>query len=433
MPPAGSSCALSRDSGAWRFAHLLRAPHRLAFAAGALLLALSALWWAALQWAGAEAAPRALPPSLVHGLLMSFGFMPLFFAGFLFTAGPKWLGRPAVPAAALLPALLPMLAGWIVFLLAAHGRDEAFGRSLGAIGLSAVLLGWTGVLRRFGALLSASEVNDRLHARLVLAAGSLGAAAIGLAAWGIAAGELTVVRAATQLGLWGFIGGVFVAAGHRMIPFFSGDAVPALAAWRPQWLLAGLLAVLGFEGLAGAAEALQLVSGRGWAAVRAAVELPAGLGLVALAIHWRATRGARARLLVMLHAGFSWLGVALLLFGLSNAVAAALGEPSFIRLAALHAFTMGFLGTTMFTMVGRISTGHGGRIVAADDPAWRLFWLLQAAIVMRLAAALVAPLDAAWGQVLLTTAALAWAGACIAWALRYGRWYGTPRPDGRAG
>jgi uncharacterized protein involved in response to NO len=433
MRSAGSPCALAREPDAWRFAHLLRAPHRLAFAAAALLLALSALWWAALQLAGPEAAPRALPAPLVHGLVMSFGFMPLFFAGFLFTAGPKWLGRPAVPAAALLRPLLPLLAGWGVFLLAAHGRDPAFGRSLGAIGLAAVLLGWAGVLRRFGALLAASDATDKLHARLLLAAGGLGAAAIGLAAWGIAAGEHAVVRAATQLGLWGFVGGVFVVAAHRMIPFFSGDAMPALAAWQPNWLLAGLLGVLGFEGVAAAAEALQPTAGPGWALVRAAVEVPAGLGLLVLAVRWRTTPGARARLLVMLWAGFGWLGIALTLFGLSNAVAAALGEPSFIRLAALHAFTMGFLGTTMFTMVGRISTGHGGRIVAADDPAWRLFWLLQAAIGLRLAAALAAAVDAAAGHALLTAAALTWAGACVAWALRYGRWYGTPRPDGRAG
>ena len=80
----------------WRLRRLLLAPHRLAFACAALLLALSGLWWAGVHVAAAEAAsaPPGLPAPVAHGLVMTFGFMPMFFAGFLFTAGPKWLRSP---------------------------------------------------------------------------------------------------------------------------------------------------------------------------------------------------------------------------------------------------------------------------------------------------------------------------------------------------
>jgi uncharacterized protein involved in response to NO len=80
-------------------------------------------------------------------------------------------------------------------------------------------------------------------------------------------------------------------------------------------------------------------------------------------------------------------------------------------------------------MATRVSAGHGGRPLAADDVVWRLFWALQAAIALRILAEL-------WnvGTVGLTVAsALGWAGCMAAWAVRYGHWYGTPRADGRPG
>ena len=79
----------------WRYAYTLLAPHRLGFALAMLFLMTSGLWWLLVQWDRVSTAvtlPYAMSPSLVHGALMSFGFIPLFFSGFLFTARPKWLG-----------------------------------------------------------------------------------------------------------------------------------------------------------------------------------------------------------------------------------------------------------------------------------------------------------------------------------------------------
>jgi uncharacterized protein involved in response to NO len=89
---------------------------------------------------------------------------------------------------------------------------------------------------------------------------------------------------------------------------------------------------------------------------------------------------------------------------------------------------MGYLGSTMFAMVTRFTCGHSGRNVTTDDFIWRLFWILQIAVAARLAAAL----HGDWTLALLGASALGWAGVCVAWSLRYGHWYGTPRPDGKA-
>lgn len=425
---------IAAPAARWNAARLLDAPHRLAFAAGALLLAASALWWlvAMLAQLEGQVLPWALPPATAHGLVMGFGCMPMFFAGFLFTAGPKWLAVPAPPARALLAPLLAQLSGWLVFLLAAHGRDAEFGRTLGAIGLAAVAVGWTQLLWRFAALLRRSEQQDRVHATLVAAAGAIGAALLIGAAGAVAAGELLLVGALTQAGLWVFVGLVFVAVSHRMIPFFSAAAVPALDAWRPQWLLWSLVAVLAVEaGAAAAGAMLVLPAPVLWAL--AAFEAAAGAALLALALRWGLVQSLSIRLLAMLHLGFVWLGLALLLGSLSHGLQAASEGALSLGLAPLHAYTMGFLGSTLFAMVTRVSCGHGGRALTADDFIWRFFWVLQLAVVVRVAAGVAAPLGPGLAWPLLASAAVGWAGVCAAWALRYGRWYGLPRADGRPG
>ena len=67
---------------AWRFGQLFEAPHRLAFAAGTLMLALTSLWWALVNLSGVEGmgVRWAMPPATAHSVLMTFGFMPFFFA-----------------------------------------------------------------------------------------------------------------------------------------------------------------------------------------------------------------------------------------------------------------------------------------------------------------------------------------------------------------
>ena len=94
---------------------------------------------------------------------------------------------------------------------------------------------------------------------------------------------------------------------------------------------------------------------------------------------------------------------------------------------------MGFLGSTLIAMVTRVSSGHGGRTLAADNIVWRLFWVLQAAVLARVTAAVLAAFGVDGAMPLIAVAAVGWCAACAAWALRYGHWYGTPRTDGRPG
>lgn len=412
-------------SRSWRWQQLLQAPHRLGFAMAMVVLIASAVWWAAvqLQRGGAGlAVPFAVSPSLVHATVMTFGFIPLFFSGFLFTAGPKWLGVRPPTARAIAPALLAQLVGWLVWLAGSHLHE-----TVAASGLVLALAGLGWVTALFCRLIAASPAPDRLHAKVIAAALVAGCASLAGVAAALLAGAGAPARLFALTGLWGFVVVTYLTVAHRMIPFFTSSATPLARAWGASWVLWLMLGAAVFE--AAAAWAEPWVGGiAAWQLTRGVLELGAGVAVVALAIAWGLVQSLKIRLLAMLHLGFLWLGLALMLGGASQLLGWMLQSPM-LPLAPLHALTMGCLGSLMLAMVTRVSCGHSGRPLVADNLVWSLFWLLQAATLLRIAAAV-----PAWSaQSLLTATALLWAAVMLTWGIRYGSWYGRPRADGRPG
>lgn len=149
------------------------------------------------------------------------------------------------------------------------------------------------------------------------------------------------------------------------------------------------------------------------------LELAAGSVLLWLAAAWIRASNLRIRLLAMLHAGLAWIALALLLQAGAALRSWSSGDAA-LPLAGLHALAMGGLGSLMLAMVTRVSAAHAGRPQVADNLVWTLFWLLQAATIMRVAATL--PLMPA--QPLLTAASAVWAAVVLAWGVRYGSGYG---------
>ena len=410
----------------WHLRWLLAAPHRLGFSAAALMLVGTALWWTTVLLARAlgQTTPWAVSPPAAHALLMSLGFMPLFIVGFLFTAGPKWLGQPEVHARSLLAPLLAMLVGWCVTLPGLHLHA-----ALAGAGMALVALGWGRLCWHFVTILRASRAPDQRHARVVALACTVGATTMALAAAALVTGHEALLRAATQVAIWCFIGTVVAAVSHRMLPFFTGSALPRLDAWRPMWLLWVIVTALWLEALFALAQLgwWPLPAALRWAQV--AVELPVALLLLWLALRWGLVQGLKIRLLAMLHGGFLWLGIAFALAAVSHAwMALTQGEQS-LGLAPTHALTMGYLGATLFAMATRVASGHSGRSLAADNTAWALYWVLQAAVLLRVVGAL----WPAGATPLTVLAVLAWTTAMGGWALRYGNWFVRPRIDGRPG
>ena len=421
--------ALAQLDRRWRPRYLLLAPHRLGFFLAMLVLLAASAWWALVQWdrfSGWIDLPLVLAPSLVHAAVMVFGFMPLFFSGFLFTAGPKWLQvPPPSPTRMLLPLLLQTL-GWLLWLVGGHLHA-----GVALVGIALAALGLAGVALLFGHLLWRSRAEDQVHARTLGVACGVGGLSLTGVALGVALDAPLVARACVLTGLWGFVVVVFVTVAHRMVPFLTSDALPLMAAWRPLGVLWLMLGAAVLEAAAVWVEwdgPLQGSIAAWWMLLRGALELVVGALLLGLALLWGRQQSRKNRQMVMLHIGFVWLGLALLLAGVSQWLGLWQGAPV-MGLGALHALTMGCLASLMLVMVTRISCAHGGRATQAESIAWPLLWFLQLATLLRIAAAW--PGAASLG--LLALAASVWLVLMGEWALRLLPWYGRLRSDGRPG
>lgn len=404
------------DEARWRWRHVLASPHRVGFLCGMAVLAASGAWWALVQLAHAGMGPRlapALPLSLAHGAVMVFGFMPLFFGGFLFTAGPRWLALPAQPASAVAAPLLAQAAGWLLWLV---GAQSGIAPALAGLTLAFVSLATS--TWRFGRLVAASRLDDRLHARAILAAHVAGCACLAALLACVAIGAPEAARAVVRTGLWCFIVPVFLAAADRQIPFFSPEALPTARWPLARHSLRVLLALAALEALGTWGELLAPAGA--WQVALGVVEALAACVLLALAIAWARAKRLATRLLVMFHAALLWLGLSLALAAAGHLLGAVEGT-AVLPLAGLHALAMGCLGSLMLGMVSRVSAAQAGRSQVTGKLLWLLFWLLQVATLLRVAAA-ARPL-----QGLLTAAALAWAVVVLTWGAGQVKGYGHAR------
>jgi len=404
-----------RAPGAPGLGWIKAAPHRLFFFLASLQLLLASAWWGTvlvLRLFG-MALPGAVAPTLVHAATMLYTFLPMYMFGFLFTAGPAWLSVKAPGVPVLLPAALLAFAAGVLLL----GLSPV---SMAASGAAALVLCacWVRYLLLFGRLIGQSTAPDRWHAKLVLTFMLPGVGGLALYALLCLTDDPRWFPGVIVAGLWWFAVPVFLVVVHRMLPFFTASALPSIAAWRPYWVL------WCFVGAAAAHGALELADLGRYAWI---VDGPAALFLLWLGLRWGLLQSLRIRLLAMLHLGFVWLGLAYAL----SAIDAALGLVGMrgLGLAPLHAVTMGFAASVMFAMVTRVTRGHSGNSLTADDATWRLFWLLQAATLLRLGA----ELWPQWYAWLVTAAILAWLTAFAGWAWKYVPVYLRPRADGKAG
>jgi len=166
-----------------------------------------------------------------------------------------------------------------------------------------------------------------------------------------------------------------------------------------------------------------------WNVISSFWMLVTALILLWLALVWGLIQSLKIRLLAMLHIGFLWLGLGFLLDATGHFWTGLTGEVGW-SLGAMHATTMGFMGSLLLAMVTRVSCGHGGRALVADGFIWFAFLVLQLATVFRVAAAI---LHTEYHGLLTLLAAFCWLAAMGPWAIRLVRWYGKPRIDGQPG
>ena len=395
---------------------LAQAPHRLFFFMGMINLIVASTWWLAtillrLLHPDLLVVPHGLSSHL-HPVVMIYGFFPFFIFGFAFTAAPRWL---QMPPPALQQYLLPGAGMGLAFLSLFPAMFAGQDAVVFALALYA---GCAGLLwLRFSALIAASRVMDKVHARVVQLSLAIGGITLLVAVFGIATGHewRDLARSA---GVWGFLVPLICAVCHRMLPFFSASTLGGSHLWRPWWLLIAMVLGAWLHGVLeffGAARWLWIIDG------------PMALICFIMVWRWGLVQSLTNRLLAMLHLSFVWLAIAYTL-SFVQALLALLGIAS-LGMAPLHAVSIGFLASITMAMVTRVTCGHAGRMLAADKVTWSLFLVFQLAAVSRVAA------EAFPAHYLgfIVLAAAIWFTCFGVWAWRNAAIYLAPRQDGMAG
>lgn len=359
------------------------------------------LWLAA--YAAGLAVPTLLPPAVWHVHEMVFGFAAATVAGFLLTAIPNWTGRmplQGMPLAALVGL-------WAIGRLAVL-ISGVIGAPLAAIADLSFPLAFLLVVAR--EILAGRNWRNlpMLVALSLLLAGNL---LVHLEALGLA----DTAELGNRIGLVTLFMLISIVGG-RIIPSFTRNWLvkirPGLARLPapPETRLDLAVLVLVALALASWAAAPD-------AAITAAAVLIAGVAMALRLSRWRGFKTAGEPLLLILHLGYGWLALGLLLLGVNGFV------PVLPATAALHALTVGAVGTMTLAVMTRASLGHTGRPLTAGPGTQVIFLLITLAAALRV----LSPLAGEQEVLALALGGAAWSAAFGLFAVLYGRALASPR------
>lgn len=396
-------------------AYYLSMPHHAMFTVGALQAVLATLWWL-LDLGGRYGGwyvpvTWSVPPAWAHLFLMVFGLFPPFMFGFLMTTYPRWMSGLPVSPRHYLPAA-GLLAGGLLLTYA----GLLLGKTLLLVGLLIFAAGWGLGLYALLRVYASAQRPDVLHARITSGVMALGLLLLVLLVCGIATERATWVGVAREGGIWWFLLPVFFAVSHRLIPFFTQSVIPHYTLYRPDWMMGLIVA----GGLLHGALAIGGLPQWFWLA-----DLPMAGSALWLSWRWQMRRTFGIRILAMLHVAFVWVGIALAGLGLQSLFLLLESDFSLGR-GPLHALLIGYFASMLVAMATRVTLGHSGQPLVADNRAWGIFLAVQTAAVLRVCSE--APWLAQHMAIFLTLASLLWIAAFAFWAIKFTPRYWTP-PD----
>jgi len=371
------------------------------------LVALGA-WLHRLSGADFGASPIWVSPAIWHGHEMLFGYAGAVIAGFMLTAVPSWTGAPILKPGALFLLFLLWLAGrlalWQVDFLSpwvVAAADMAF---LPALALLAGAPVWQRRMYRnlvfVAVLLFLTGANAMIHMDAIR-------------------GELDLAATGLRLSLDGVVL-LVVIVGGRVIPAFTTNVLrrkfgePDLR--NPPNL--GKLAIVTTVAMVLADAVVPETAVAGALAVAAGV-----LALLRLS-GWRGFQCRDDPLIWILHVGYLWLGIGLLLKGLSDFA------PDIPPTAAIHALATGAIGSMTLGVMSRAALGHTGRVLAASPLLTLAYFLLNIGAMIRVAGVWQPDI---YGVDTIILSAGVWSAAFVLFIVLFAPILLRPRIDGRPG
>jgi uncharacterized protein involved in response to NO len=344
-------------------------------------------------------------PIVWHAHEMVFGFTVAVIAGFLLTAVGNWTKRETLVGA----PLLALAALWVAGRFAVY-FGAALPRGLPALVDLAFLPMLTIILAR--PLVAARDRHSFIMPAVLVALFATNVV-VHLESLGVFAAGSGRHACLVAIDIVVF---VILAISGRVFPMFTRNATGVESIRSSRTLEALTLAAMGVLAVVDAVIAESFTA----AATSGAV----GLLAVARAWHWRTARVAQHPLLWILHVGYAWVPLGLLL----RAVAAF--YPDVPSSLGTHALTVGAIGSLTLGMMARVALGHTGRPLVASKPMAGAF----VAVTLAACARVFGPLlfRTAYLLVLVVSGGL-WTAAFLIYLLAYAPILSRPRIDGRAG
>lgn len=386
------------DAGRWRMPGLalLSYGFRPFFLFGALTAALAVPAWLAMLVRGwAPAGP--FDALRWHAHEMIFGYLAAVVAGFLLTAVPNWTGRLPLSGLPLAGLFSLWLAGraaslWVASPALALVLDGAFLVVLAAAVWREILVG-----RNYRNLPVAVMISLFAAANLLFHAETFWPGLDGL-------GERLALAVAALL---------IALIGGRIVPSFTRN-------WMARSGLAPLPVSFGrFDKITLAVTAValfgQIVAQN--VALFGGMLVLAGLLHLARMARWRGAAAAAEPLVLVLHLGYLWLAISLILMGI-----AVLAPGTVAPTTALHALSAGAVGTMTLAVMTRASLGHTGRAIEGGPATTAIYALVTLGALLRVAA----PYLGANYLTALAFGGFLWSGAFALFVAAYGRLLLTP-------
>lgn len=313
---------------------LFSAGFRVFFPLAALSAVFLLSYWVLLVTGMADYLPSHFSPVSWHQHEMIFGTVVAVIIGFLYTAVPNWTGQPTPTGRRL--ALLALL--WIL------GRLTVFFSSMlpvwlpmlvDGIFLPLAILGIVGALVKVG-----NKRNYFLPVMLMLFAALNITSHLAVIGW-VDFEERLLFLPATL-----FIVFLMNVIGGRIIPSFTRNKYPNIVISTPAALLP--LSALSIFGLAVAI----LVNAGG--IIIGGIAAAACLLTLMRSLSWKGWKVAHDPMLFILHLGYFWIPVGFFLIAYGSFT-------GYVPLNhAMHAFTVGAVGSLTLGVMSRATLGHSG-------------------------------------------------------------------------
>jgi uncharacterized protein involved in response to NO len=331
---------------------------------------------------------------------MIFGFLPAVITGFLLTAIPNWTDRLPIRGSELILLSILWLAGRLV------GPIPWFTPVLSAVIDGAFLVALAGLVWR-----EIATAKSWGHAPIGVIIALYAVANIVFHVLAQTGGE---TEPAERMAL-SLIMMLLAIIGGRITPnftreFLGGQGITKQPARFPHFdgLSIGLVAI-------GALAWIAAPQGN----VTGSILLIAGIVNGVRLSRWYGWMTWREPLVLMLHVGYGWLSLSLVVLGAAN-FGIGLSPAD-----AVHALTTGSVGAMTLAVMTRASLGHTGRVRHAGPMTVIMYILVNVGALMRV----FAPLTDLPVHAVLGLAAVCWSGAYLLFAAAYGPFLFRPSLD----